>query len=58
MGSKPKYEVYVSRQGTDDKNFYTKIGSAWLVAKEGISIQLDALPTDGRMVLFPIREKK
>lgn len=56
-GSKPKYEVFVSREG-QDKNHYTKIGAAWEVAKEGISIQFDALPVDGKCVLFPIREKE
>lgn len=57
-GSKPAYEAFVSREGADDKNFYTRIGAAWNVAKDGISIQLDALPHDGKLVLFPIREKE
>jgi hypothetical protein len=56
-GSKPKYDVFVSRPTANDKNFYTKVGAGWAVAKEGISIQLDALPTDGKLVLFPIRVK-
>ncbi len=61
-GAKPDYEVFVSRQGEDqsgsDKNFYTRLGAAWKVAKGGISVRLDALPTDGKLILFPIREKK
>jgi hypothetical protein len=39
------------------KTFYTKIGSARNVAKDGISITLDATPVDGRMVLFPVKER-
>lgn len=57
-GSKPKYEAFISKQNADDKSFYTKVGAAWEVAKGGISIQLDAVPVDGRLVLFPVREKK
>jgi hypothetical protein len=56
-GSKPKYEAFVSREG-QDKTHYTRIGAAWDVAKDGISIQLDALPHDGKLVLFPIRDKE
>ncbi|MBS4082913.1 MAG: hypothetical protein KGZ73_05130 [Rhizobiales bacterium] len=58
-GSKPDYAVFVSRpykEGKEEKNFYTRIGSAWKVAEDGISIQLDALPTDGKLVLFPPKE--
>lgn len=61
MGKKPDYDVFVSREiadsnGGDDKNFYTKVGAAWHVAKNGISVVLEALPKDGKLVLFPIRE--
>jgi hypothetical protein len=55
-GRKPDYTVYVSRTSLDDKAFYTAVGSAWNVAKEGISINLQALPTDGKLVLFPRKD--
>jgi hypothetical protein len=59
-GERPAYDVFVSRntaaEGEEPKNFYTKIGSAWNVAKDGISISLDATPVDGRMVLFPAKD--
>ena len=55
-GSRPDYSVFVSRKGSDDKNFYTRIGSAWCVSNDGISIKLDALPLDGNLVLFPPKE--
>ena len=54
-GQKPDYKVLVSREN-GDKNFYTEIGSGWKVARDGISIQLNALPVDGRLVLFPREE--
>jgi hypothetical protein len=53
----PNSDVFVSREIEAGKNFYTKIGSAWNVAKDGISITLDATPVDGRMVLFPVKER-
>jgi hypothetical protein len=55
-GKKPDYAVYVTREGRDGKQFYTRIGSAWSVANDGISIKLDALPTNGEAVMFPPRE--
>jgi hypothetical protein len=45
--------VFISQKGKDEKNFYTKIGAAWCVASDGISIKLTALPLDGSLVLFP-----
>jgi len=55
-GKKPDFSVSVSRKN-GEKNFYTRIGSAWSVSKGGISIQFDAVPVDGKCVLFPIEEK-
>lgn len=57
MSKKPAYEVFVSEK-SGDSTFYTKIGAAWLVAKDGISIKLQALPVDGSLILFPVREKE
>lgn len=56
-GQRPQYDVFVSREIEDGRNFYTKIGAAWDVGKNGISITLDATPVDGRMVLFPVNVK-
>lgn len=58
-GKRPDYEVFVSRsngEGEAAKTYYTKVGAAWNVAKDGISIELHALPTDGRLVMFPRKE--
>ena len=56
-GQKPDYKVFISREA-GKKNHYTEVGAAWLVSNEGISIQLHALPTDGKLVLFPRRDDK
>ena len=53
-GKKPDYNVYASGPGDSAPNL--KIGAAWVVAKEGISISLVATPVDGKMVLFPVKE--
>lgn len=53
---KPDYEVFVS-QKRGDKNWYTKVGAAWSVASDGISIELvPGLAISGKMVLFPPKE--
>ncbi len=56
-GKRPDYEVFISQKGKDDKNFYTKVGAAWNVSKDGISIKLNALPLDGSLVLFPPKDE-
>jgi hypothetical protein len=55
MANRPDYEVFVSHKN-GDKNYYTKVGAAWNVASDGISIKLQALPVDGNLVLFPPKE--
>lgn len=55
-GKKPDYKVVVGREN-GDKTFWTEIGSGWSVSKGGISIQLNALPVDGKAVLFPREEE-
>ena len=56
MSKRPDYDVFVSEKN-GDKNWYTKVGAAWNVAKDGISLKLTALPLDGNLVLFPPREE-
>ena len=55
-GKRPDFEVFISQKGKDDKNYYTKVGAAWNVASDGISVKLTALPLDGSLVLFPPKE--
>jgi hypothetical protein len=56
-GDKPTHDVVISKKGKDDKYHSTKIGAGWPVGDGGISIVLDAVPVDGKLVVFPIREK-
>ena len=53
-GKKPDYNVYTSGPGDNAPNL--KIGAAWNVAKGGISLSLVAVPVDGKLVLFPVKE--
>jgi hypothetical protein len=55
-GEKPAYEVFIS-QKSGEKNYYTKVGAAWRVGNDGISVKLTALPIDGSLVLFPPKDE-
>lgn len=55
MSKRPDYEVFVS-QKNGEKTYYTRVGAAWNVSSDGISIKLHCLPVDGSLVLFPPRE--
>lgn len=56
-GDRPAYGVYVSRKN-GDKSFYTRVGSAWSVSNDGISIKLEPnVAIFGECVLFPPREQ-
>ena len=49
-GRAPDYRVFTVR-GDGDDAWWTRIGSAWKTKGDGINIQLDALPLDGKLVL-------
>lgn len=48
---KPAFYVYAAEQGRD-KTRFTKIGAAWNIKEGGLSVQISAVPLDGRLVLF------
>jgi len=49
---KPTLIAYSVRKREGQNNFWTRIGAAWPHDKgNGMTIQLDALPIDGRIVL-------
>ena len=57
-GKRPDYRVFVSRPGKNEgETFYTEVGAAWKVSNDGISIKLHALPTDGSLVCFPLKQE-
>ena len=53
MSKKPTLIAYsVKDRGQDQKAIWTRIGAAWPHGSgSGMSIQLDVLPIDGRIVL-------
>jgi hypothetical protein len=56
--SQPTHYAYTVRDRKDQKGFFTKIGAAWANADgRGFSIQLDAIPFDGRITLRQASEK-
>ncbi len=56
--AKPSFEVFVVREGQDGgKGFWTKVGAAWPTKNGGYTIQLDALPLTGKLVLQAPRER-
>jgi hypothetical protein len=54
MTTKPAFIAYaVKNRGNGQTAIWTKIGAAWPHKdKPGFSIELDALPVDGRVVLI------
>lgn len=53
--TKPHLNAFTVK-GTDEKPFFTKIGAAWQNRSGGFQLYLDALPTDGKIVLLPPKE--
>jgi hypothetical protein len=52
MSKKPYLIAYSVRKREGQKDFWVRIGAAWPHANDGgLTIQLDALPLDGRIVL-------
>jgi hypothetical protein len=53
MSNKPTYYAYaVKDRGRNQKSVWSRIGAAWPHEKgNGFTIQLEALPLDGRLVL-------
>lgn len=57
QGNSLDYFIYVSRKN-GEKTYYTRIGSAWNVSNDGVSLKFDALPVNGECVLFPPRDQE
>lgn len=54
---RPNHIVYVVEDG-GKKSFWTKVGSAWAHDDgKGFTLQLSALPLDGRLVIREAKEK-
>ena len=59
-GTKPDYEVFTVKDlGDDKKSIWTKVGAGWTHNDgEGINIQLDAIPVDGKLSIRKWKDKK
>lgn len=55
-GRSPDFKAYSSQKREGQKDYLTRIGSAWKFTtkdnRPGVSIQLSALPIGDRIVLF------
>ncbi|NCF87810.1 MAG: hypothetical protein GWQ08_20180 [Verrucomicrobiaceae bacterium] len=51
----PALIAYAVREN-GEKSFFTRIGAAWPNAKGGYGIELEAVPVNGKIVLFPPKE--
>lgn len=50
----PSHIAYTVQEGRDGRNYWNRIGAAWEGDGEGnISVQVSAVPVDGRIVLRP-----
>ncbi|QEL18764.1 hypothetical protein [Limnoglobus roseus] len=55
----PTHIAYQVRDGKNDKGFWTRIGAAWQHKDgNGLNIQLDCVPLDGRIQLRVATEQK
>lgn len=58
-GKSPTLIAYAAREGKD-KTRFTRIGAAWphKSGNGGFNIEIDIMPLNGRIVLFPADQKK
>ena len=58
-GKRPDYLAYTVRETRDGKGNWNKIGAAWgHKDDQGLDIQLDAVPVDGRVTLRELRDER
>ena len=53
----PSHVAYHVRDGGSGKGFWNRVGVAWTNRDGGFTVQLDALPLDGRIVCQPADKK-
>ena len=52
--NKPALEIFVVREGSNKKSYFTKIGAAWPTKSgSGYNADLIALPVDGKFIFYP-----
>jgi len=56
---RPTLIAYQVKNTGEDQTFWTAIGAAWLNKDNfSFSLTLDAIPTDGRIQLYPPKEQE
>ena len=58
MSKKPSHKAVTVREGKDGtKDYWVRIGAAWTNKDGSLSVNLDALPVNGRIILFENKEE-
>ena len=58
-GRKPDFIAYSVRDTRDGKGHWNKVGAAWQHRDgQGLDIQLESLPVNGRLTLRELREER
>ena len=56
---KPALEPFTVREGSKGKSYFTRVGAAWPTKNgNGVTLYLDALPVDGKLILMPPKAKQ
>jgi hypothetical protein len=50
-GRKPTHSVSTVRESGNGKSYWTRIGAGWTNKDGSISIQIEAVPLDGRLIV-------
>ena len=51
MSKAPSHDVFTVREREGKKGFWLQIGSAWTNRDESFSVEMDAYPANGRLVI-------
>jgi hypothetical protein len=55
---RPSHIAYQVREGDENKSYFNRIGAAWTHKDgEGMTIQLDSLPVDGKVTVRSVQER-
>lgn len=55
---RPTHIAYQVREGEENKSYFNRIGAAWTHKDgEGLNIQLDSLPVDGKVTVRSVQER-
>ena len=54
MSNSPKYYAFtIKDRGNDKKAIWTRIGVVWAQKGQGLTLQLEAYPVGGKILLLP-----